>query len=183
MKKETSKREQKRLEKIKQENIQKFDEEYIKSRIIPKDYKKQILNRILKNSVIALIVIIYLILLNVLSMHIETTTYILGIKILCIILAIVSVIYFELSYRKDNGYLFMHGVEFLLIATITLFSVYAYSLFFVTYNSILLYILIAVVIYYIIKTILTLRNMKQDYYKSQNDIKEIVKKGSRKNND
>ena len=37
MKKEVSKREQKRLEKIKQENIQKFDEEYKKSRVIPKD--------------------------------------------------------------------------------------------------------------------------------------------------
>ena len=181
MKKELSKREQKRLEKITQENIQKFDEEYKRSRIIPKDYKKKILNRILKNSIIAVIVIAYLVALNVLSLHIETTQYILGIKILCVTLAIVSVTYFELSYRKDNGYLFMHGVEFLVLATITLFSVYAYSLFFVTYNSILLYILIAVVIYYIIKTICTLKNMKTEYYKSHNDIKEIVKKGSRKN--
>ena len=181
MKKELSQREQKKLEKIKQDNIQKFDEEYKRSRIIPKEYKKKIRNRIIKNTAIALIVIIYLILLNVLSMHIETTTYILGIKVLCVILAIISVIYFELSYKKDNGYLFMHGAEFLVIATITLFSVYAYSLFFITYNNILLYILIAVVIYYIIKTILTLRNMKQEYYKSQNDIKEIVKKGNAKN--
>lgn len=181
MKKELPKREQKRLEKITQENIQKFDEEYKKSRIIPKDYKKKILNRIFKNSIIAVIVIAFLIMLNILSLHIETTAYILGIKILCVVLAIVSVIYFELSYRKDNGYLFMHGVEFLILATITLFSVYAYSLFFVTYNSILLYILIGVIIYYIIKTICTLRNMKQEYYESQNDIKEIVKKGSKKN--
>ena len=181
MKKEISKREQKRLEQITQENIQKFDEQYKKSRIIPKDYKKKIWNRILKNSIIAIIVIGYLIALNVLSLHIETATYILGIKITCIIFAIISVIYFELSYRKDNGYLFMHGTEFLVLATITLFSVYAYSIFYITYNSILLYILIAVVIYYIIKTILTLRNMKKDYYKSQNDIKEIVKKGNKRN--
>jgi len=181
MKKEISKREQKRLEQITQENIQKFDEQYKKSRIIPKDYKKKIWNRILKNSIIAIIVIAYLIALNILSLHIETTTYILGIKTTCIIFAIISVIYFELSYRKDNGYLFMHGAEFLVLATITLFSVYAYSLFYITYNSILLYILIAVVIYYIIKTILTLRNMKKDYYKSQNDIKEIVKKGNKRN--
>ena len=181
MKKEVSKREQKRLEKIKQENIQKFDEEYKKSRVIPKDYKKKILNRILKNSVIAIIAIAYLIALNVLSMHIETSTYIWGIKVVCVVLAIISVIYFELSYRKDNGYLFLHGAEFFVIATITLFSVYAYSLFYITYNSILLYILIAVIIYYIIKTYGTLRNMKKEYYKSQNDIKEIVKKGTKKN--
>ena len=171
-----SKREQKKAEKLKQENIEKFHEEYKKSRIIPKDYKKKIGNRIIKNTVIAVLVIAYLIALNILSLYIETATYILGIRILCIVFAIVSVIYFELSYRKDNGYLFLHGAEFLVIATITLFSVYAYSLFFVTYNSILLYILIGVVIYYIIKTIGTLRNMKKEYYKSQNDIKEIVKK-------
>ena len=181
MKKQVSKREQKRLKKITQENIQKFDEEYKKSRIIPKDYKKKILNRILKNSIIAVIVIAYLIALNILSLHIETIKYILGIKVLCVVLAIVSVIYFELSYRRDNGYLFMHGVEFLVLATITLFSVYAYSLFYVTYNNILLYILIGVVMYYIIKTLCTLRNMKTEYYKSQNDIKDIVKKGSKKN--
>lgn len=176
MKNELSKREQKRQEKIKQENIQKFDEEYKKSRIIPKDYKKQIRNRILKNTAIAIIVIAYLIALNVLSLYIETNTYILAIKIVCVVLSVVSVIYFELSYRRDNGYLFLHGAEFLVLATITLFSVYAYSLFFITYNNILLYILIAVIIYYIIKTILTLRNMKKEYYKSQNDIKEIIKK-------
>ena len=181
MKKELSKREQKRLEKITQENIQKFDEEYKKSRIIPKDYKKKILNRILKNSTIAAIVIVYLIMLNILSLHIETAKYILGIKMLCVLLAVVSVIYFELSYRKDNGYLFMHGVEFLVLATITLFSVYAYSLFYVSYNSILLYILIGVIIYYMIKTLCTLKNMKTEYYESQNDIKDIVKKGSKKN--
>lgn len=176
MKKELSKREQKRQEKIKQENIQKFDEEYKKSRIIPKDYKKKIRNRILKNTSIAIIIIAYLIALNVLSLYIETDTYILAIKIVCVVLSVISVIYFELSYRRDNGYLFLHGAEFLVLATITLFSVYAYSLFFITYNNILLYILIAVVIYYIIKTILTLRNMKKEYYKSQNDIKEIIKK-------
>ena len=181
MNKEVSKREQKRLEKIKQENIQKFDEEYKLSRKIPKDYKKQIINRILKNSVIAIIVIAYLIALNILSLHIETSVYILGIKVLCVVLAIISVIYFELSYRKDNGFLFLHGAEFFILATITLFSVYAYALFFVTYNSILLYILIAVVIYYIIKTIGTLNIMKKQYYESQNDIKEIVKKGNKKN--
>lgn len=181
MKKELSKREQKEQEKITKENINKFDEQYKQSRIIPDDYKKQIRKRILKNTVIAVIAIAYLILLNVLSLHMETTPYIIGIKVLSVVFAIISVIYFELCYRKDNGFLFLHGVEFLVLATITLFSAYAYYLFFVTYNSILLYILIAVIIYYIIKTICTLRFMKKEYYKSQNDIKEIVKKGNKKN--
>ena len=132
--------------------------------------------RVLKNSIIAAIMIIYLILLNILSLHIETATYILGIRILCIILAIVSITFFELSYRKDNGYLFLYGAEFLVLATITLFSVSAYSLFYITYNNILAGILAVVVIYYIIKTILTIKNMKKQYYKELNDIRDIVKK-------
>ena len=178
MKKELSNEEQ---EGIIQDNIKKFDEQYKKSRIIPEDYKKKIINRILKNTAIAVIAIVYLILLNVLSLHIETITYIISIKVLSVVFAIISVIYFELCYRKDNGFLFMHGVEFLVLATITLFSAYAYYLFFITYNSILLYILIAVIIYYITKTICTLKFMKKEYYESQNDIKEIVKKGNKKN--
>ncbi len=181
MKKELSKSELKEQDKIIQENIKKFDEQYKQSRIIPEDYKKKILDRILKNTVIAVIVIVYLILLNVLSVYLETPVYIAGINVLCMVFAIVSVIYFELCYRRDNGYLFMHGVEFLVLATITLFSAYAYYIFSITYNNILLYILIAVIIYYIIKTICTLRFMKKEYYKSQNDIKEIVKKGKKKN--
>ena len=181
MKKELSKTELKEQEKITQENIKKFDEQYKKSKIIPEDYKKKIRNRILKNTVVAAIVIVYLILLNVLSMHMETKPYIISIKVLSVVFAVISVIYFELCYRKDNGFLFMHGVEFLVLATITLFSAYAYYIFFITYNSILLYILIAVIIYYIIKTICTLRFMKKEYHESQNDIKEIVKKGNKKN--
>lgn len=179
MKKENCEQELK--EKIVQENIQKFDEQYKQNRKIPKDYKKQIFKRIAKNTIIAAIAIIYLILLNVISLYMETVAYIIGIKVLSVVFAIISVVYFELCYRKDNGYLFMYGVEFLSLATITLFSANAYYLFYISYNSILLYILIAVIIYYVIKTICTLRFMKKEYYNSQNDIKEIVKKGNKKN--
>lgn len=182
MKKELSENELEEKKQIIQENIKKYDEQYKENKKIPLDYKKQIRKRILKNTVIALIAIVYLILLNILSLHIETTPYITGVKILAVVFAIISVIYFELCYRKDNGYLFMHGVEFLILATITLFSANAYYIYFVKYNNILIYILIAVIIYYIIKTIFTLRFMKKEYYESQNDIKEIVRK-ERKNND
>ena len=144
-------------------------------------YRKQIINRIFKNTIIAVIAICYLILLNVMSIYLKPLVYITGINVLCVTFAIVSVIYFELCYRKNNGFLFMHGVEFLVLATITLFSAYAYYIYSIKYNSILIYILIAVIIYYIIKTIFTLRFMKKEYYESKNDIKEIVKKGNKKN--
>ena len=170
------KREEIKAELIKQQNIQKFDNEYKKSRIIPKDYKKKIRNRILKNMLIAIMAIGYLISINLLSLYIETKSYLLGIKVICIVFAIISVIYFELSYRKDSGYLFLHGAEFLVLAVITLFSVYAYEIYFISYNNILVYILAVVVAYYIIKTIFTLRNMKKQYYNSLSDIKEIIQK-------
>lgn len=174
--KQESKREQKRNEKLRQENIEKFDEEYKKSKVIPKEYKKKIKNRVLKNSSIALIAIIYLIAINWLSLKLETQVYITIIKILCIFGTITSVVFLELSYRKDNGYIFMHGIEFLVLTTVTLFSEYAYVLFYKTYNIILACILMGIVVYYIIKTIVTIKYMKRDYYNSLNDIKEIVKK-------
>lgn len=174
--KETSKREKKKLEKMKQENIEKFDEAYQRSRIIPDEYKGKIRKRILKNTLIAVIIIAYLIGINLLSLNIETKTYILGIKVICIILAIISVTFFELSYRKDDGYLFLYGAEFLTIAVVSLFSIYAYIIFFDTYNNILAVILAVIAIYYLIKTIITIMNMKKQYYKEQNDIKDIVKK-------
>ena len=172
--KKISKREEKKLQKIKKENIEKFTQEIKENKKISIDYKKKIKNRILKNLIIAIISIIYLLSLNIVSFYINTNIYILLIKVICLILALISIIYFELCYRKDNGFLFLHGVEFLFLAAITLFSIYAYKIYFIIYNKILYAILLVDIIYFIIKTIYNISFMKKKYYKEQNDIKDIV---------
>lgn len=173
---EKSKRELKREQKLKEENIRKLDEEIKQSKKIPKDYKKKIRKQILLNLVILIFMVIYLVCINVLFLYLDTEVYLKYIQILSVILGLISVVYFELSYKKDNEKLFLYGTEVLVIGLVTLFSNYACRVFFDTYNKILAPITIVVVVYYIIKIFIIKSKMKKKYFKEQNDIREIVKK-------
>lgn len=171
-----SKRELKREEKIKEENIRKLEEQIRESKKIPKEYKKKINKQIILNIITLITMMIYLCCINILSLYIDTEIYLKYLKVFSVILAVIAVIYFELSYRKDNEKLFLYGVEILFLAITTLFSKYAYYMFFDTYNRILSEITIIFTIYYIIKIFILRINMKKKYYKEQNDIKEIIQK-------
>lgn len=166
----------KKEQKIREENIKKLDEQIRESKKIPKEYKKKIRKQTILNVVTVLCMVIYLVSINILSLYLETETYLKTIKILSVILAGISIVYFELSYRKDNEKLFLYGTEVLIISMITLFSTYAYFIYFDTYNKILGIIAGAFVLYYLIKILIIRSRMKKQYYKEQNDIKEIIKK-------
>lgn len=169
-------RKSKREEKIKEENIKKLDEQIRESKKIPKEYKKKIRKQIFLNIIILIAIIIYLCCVNILSLYIDTEIYLKYLKILSVILAVIAVIYFEISYRKDNAKMFLYAIEVLMLAVITLFSNYAYYMFFDIYNMILSEITIVFAVYYIIKIFILSINMKKKYYKEQNDIKDITKK-------
>ena len=166
----------KKEQKIREENIKKLDEQIRESKKIPKEYKKKIRKQTILNVVTVLCMVIYLVSINILSLYLETETYLKTIKILSVILAGISIVYFELSYRKDNEKLFLYGTEVLIITMITLFSTYAYFIYFDTYNKILGIVAGILVIYYLMKILIIKSRMKKQYYKEQNDIKEIIKK-------
>lgn len=166
----------KKEQKIREENIKKLDEQIRESKKIPKEYKKKMRKQTILNVITVLCMVIYLVSINILSLYLETETYLKAIKILSVILAGISIIYFELSYRKDNEKLFLYGTEVLIISMITLFSTYAYFIYFDTYNKILGIVAGILVIYYLIKILIIRSRMKKQYYKEQNDIKEIIKK-------
>lgn len=170
-----SKRELKKEEKIKEENIRKLDEELKEKRKIPKEYKKKIRKQVIFNIITIFAITLFLASINIMSLYIETQTYLNYLRIISIIVAIISIIYFELGYKKDNEKLFLYGVEILILALITLFSIYLYYMFFEKYSNILIYITIAFLAYYLIKILILKSRMKKKYYKEQNDIKEIVK--------
>ena len=111
----------KKEQKIREENIKKLDEQIRESKKIPKEYKKKIRKQTILNVVTVLCMVIYLVSINILSLYLETETYLKTIKILSVILAGISIVYFELSYRKDNEKLFLYGTEVLIISMITLF--------------------------------------------------------------
>ena len=65
-----SKRELKKEEKIKEENIRRFDEELKEKKKIPKEYKRKIRKQIILNVITALVMITFLSCINIMSLYI-----------------------------------------------------------------------------------------------------------------
>lgn len=173
---EKSKRELKRKEKIKEENIKKLDEQIKANKIISKDYKKKMNKRTIFNFLTIFAIVLYLFCLNISSIYTDTNIFLLMLKCFSILLAIISIIYFELAYRKDNERLFLYGIEILVLGIATLFSNYIYYIYFNSFNKIITCFTLVFIIYYLVKIFIARRNMRKKYYNEQNDIKEIIKK-------
>ena len=106
---EKSKRELKKAQKIKEENIKKLQEEVNQSKKIPKEYRKKKNKKVLLNIAILFAMILYLTCINIMSLYLDTEVYIKYIKVLSIILCVISIVYFEISYKKDNEGIFQIG--------------------------------------------------------------------------
>ncbi len=102
----------KREQKKNIENIEKLIQEKKK---IPKNVKDKINARVFENMVFAAIILVYIVALNIGMGNIPTDTYIMDLKVFSILLLVVSIIIFELGYKKDNALLWLHGVEVLVI--------------------------------------------------------------------
>ena len=173
---EKSKRELKRKEKIKEENIKKLDEQIKANKIISKDYKKKMNKRTIFNFLTIFAIVLYVFCLNISSIYTDTNIFLLMLKCFSILLAIISIIYFEIAYRKDNERLFLYGIEILVLGIATLFSNYIYYIYFNSFNKIITCFTLVFIIYYLVKIFIARRNMRKKYYNEQNDIKEIIKK-------
>lgn len=171
-----SKRALQKEQKIQEENIKKLDENIKRQKRIPAEYKRKMRNQMLMNVIMAILMIACLIGINILSFYIDTVHYLGTLKVASIIIALLSIIYFELGYQKDSEKLFLCGVEILIFAMMILLSIYLYSIFYGQYTQIINGMAIIVAIYYLIKSMIIHKRMKKQYYKEQNDIREIVKK-------
>lgn len=168
---------EKRKEKEKQQNIQKMEEIIKDKKKISIEDTKNIKRKIFENLSITIVFVIYFYLLYLGSQNIETSIYLTDLKVFSMGLLIVSIIIFEYSYKKDDGNMCIHGIEVLVLAIITLFSIYMYSIFINrTFTFIIILISIVTIMYFTIKSIIILFKMKKQYLKSKDDIKEIIKK-------
>ena len=110
------------------------------------------------------------------SQNIETDMYLFILKIASGVLLFISIAIFEISYKKDNDSLALHGIEVLVVAITTLFIVYLYSLYLNrTFVTIIISISFISTIYYIIKSIIIWYKSKKKDVNVRDDIKDIVK--------
>ena len=157
-------------------NIENFEKLIEEKKKIPKNVKEKINSKAFENIAFAAIIIVYLAALYFGMINIPTDVYITILKILSIILLITTIITYEIGYKKDNGEVWLHGVEIMIIAIFTLYLIYLYSIYYTTFLALIISASIIYLIYYAIKIVVIQRRIEREYNNSLTDIGEIVKK-------
>lgn len=177
-KKESIMQEEKKIEDLKKtsDSIEQLEKEIINKKRLPEEEKTKIYKKVFENMLIADILMAFFYLISLGSFNIETQTFLMDLKVFSVGLILFTIILFEISYRKENGNLCIHGIECMAVAICILFFNYLYTMYmkdFYLYVSTFAYISSA---YYIGKSIMIYRKMKKQYIASLSDIDEIIKK-------
>lgn len=162
---------------MKKSTIEKIEKEIETKTSISTNIKMKIKKNIITNIVICAIIVLYIIFMFVGSKGSLKNVRAIDLNIFSFLFLITAIALFEIAYKKDNGYIAVHGIEALVIAVCTLFLPYIIFELSQTYSK--YYCLISIVfvaIYYFIKSIIVFHKIKNNYIKEISDIKEIVKK-------
>ncbi len=160
-------------EKTKVIKIEAIKEALKQKKKLPKEESKKINKVLLKNFIIAGLILIYFIFLNLGFINIKSDVYVTDLKVfgMCILLFAVALI--ENAYKKENGETALYGVEMIVLAIVTIGLIYAKLMFSSQYAYIIVgasYIFLA---YYLIKSMIIYIKRKKQYF--INDMKEIIK--------
>jgi len=157
-------------------NLKKAQENIENNRQIPKGVLSNINKRIFHNIIVAIVVVTYLFFINLASINIQRDILITDLKVFSIISIMITIIIFEYSYKKDSGIICIFGIETLVVSIATLFLAYLYAVEYSLFQLIVAGISMIFAVYYIIKSAIIYLKLKKEYYKSINDINDIVKK-------
>ena len=138
-------------------NLAKLEEEIKNKKKLPQEEKKAIFKKCLINTILLIILLMYLIGLQIGEQNIETGTYITTLKIFSIILIIGTTIMFEISYKTNKNNIIIHSIEILTLSFFTLFLISGYSIYYGNFYKITITGMIASGIYYILKNILIVK--------------------------
>ena len=144
-------------------------------RKLPKKIKDNINTNIFHNLLVALIIISYLCAINIIYYKLDANTFEEYMKYFALGIIIVTVISFEISYRKNSSKLTLISIELLLCGILSLYIPYIY-LHTTDYLRNCIMILPAfLIIYYIIKSIFIFKQKQFEYQNNLSDVREIVK--------
>lgn len=112
---------------INQEQLEEINEEIVNSKVSKRRKNDKKYKKVMKNLIISFVIIIYFGLLILGNKNIPAIEFIRDLKTFSIAEAIITIIIFEVAYKKDNDELALHGIEMLAIASITVVLLNLYS--------------------------------------------------------
>ena len=164
------------LSKEDESNINRLEREMAKKNRMPKEEIIKIDKKIFENITIANVIMLFLYFISLGSLNIETEIFIKDLKVFSIGLIVLTIILYEISYKRGSVETCIHGIECMFLSFFVLFAIYLYTIDvkgFYLISSSTAYIF---AIYYLGKSIILDRIIRKKYRKSINDINEIIKK-------
>lgn len=156
-------------------NIMKDFEEIVESRNLSEDAKKIISKRIISNFAFGISFIILLLSYNIASIWIYRNTAEIIYYVSAMVFLLLTIITFEVGYKKDDGKYAITGIEILIFSLFSLFAPYIFYIFNSKYITAMVCL---VTLYYIVKIIVIYNKEKSKAFKENNDISVIIKKES-----
>ena len=156
-------------------NIKEAVEIIAEKKKMPKELKNKIDKIALANFFMAIILMIILISIHVLKAKLPSEYLYIITKILPVTMALITIIVFEMAYKKDSGKLCITGIELLIFSICVLFIPYAYKYHSHKVISFTKVLPIFWAIYYDFKIMIIYIKNKNDYKNNISDVKKIIK--------
>ncbi|MCI9365270.1 MAG: hypothetical protein HFJ54_01195 [Clostridia bacterium] len=121
-----------RDERKKKDNLEKLEKEIEAKKKLPKEVKEKINSKVFENVVILVIIMVYFVALNLGMNNIPTENYIMDLKVFSIMLLVITIMTFEFGYKKDDGGIWLHGVEIMAIRSV--YIILNRTIFYILYN-------------------------------------------------
>ena len=145
------------------DNAELMQKEIENIRKLPKEIKKEIRKSIIFNLIVAFIIILYLCTINILFYKLENNVFEQQMKFFALGIISVTVIMFEVAYRKQSKRICLIGIELLLCSIVSLYIPYIYLFANVNLKIFTIILPCAIAVYYIIKAIIIYKTRKIQY--------------------
>ena len=153
--------------------LEKIEEEIKKQTTISEKRKNKIYNRIFKNIIVAIIVIVYFIFINLGYTKLSPEIYLIDQQVFSFITLGITIIFFEKAYKKDDSEIALLGIEALALSICTLMTILIVEKHSERYSYAITTISILFAIYYVAKSIVIYCKMKNKALKRTSDIHKI----------
>lgn len=157
------------------EKTSKMVEEITIKRKMTKEVKDKLNKRIFYNCLVAIAMMFYLCTIDITYIYAKSEIVTIALKVFSMLAIVLTVVIFELSYRKDSGRLAIIGIEWLVFSIIILYIPKIYINLDKKFCIQLTFIPLFCAIYYIAKTILIFIKTEKHYQNNLSDVKEIRK--------
>lgn len=158
--------------------VELMQEKIAEQRKIPNELKQKLDIMTLRNLLISIVIMIYMIAVNLLFINESEEVFSRSIKTSAITLAVLDIILFEISYKKESITLTVHAIELLCFSLFILSIPYVYFYMNPVIRSILMLSSIFLAIYYVAKSMVIHIVESNRYRNNLSDVLEILQDDS-----